>query len=79
MNWDDFSRWTIKCAKGKSQKAQIFKLVYAEMSYHIWIEGNIRIFEHKSKCWEDIAKEISYVCCARASSGIVHKLRNCLF
>ncbi|XP_075106790.1 uncharacterized protein LOC142179811 [Nicotiana tabacum] len=47
IDWHQFLQWVVMCAKGKSQHAQVFKVVYAEVAYQIWIERNKRIFEQK--------------------------------
>ncbi|XP_060190913.1 uncharacterized protein LOC132620252 [Lycium barbarum] len=43
-SWEQHLEWVIKQAKGRSQAASIFKLVYAEVIHAIWIERNQRIF-----------------------------------
>lgn len=52
----------INRSKGKSQPAQIFKLVYTEFIHSIWIERNMRIFEKVHRSSEAIAREISCIC-----------------
>ncbi|KAK4734610.1 hypothetical protein R3W88_008871 [Solanum pinnatisectum] len=37
--------WTVKSSKGRSQDAQILKMVYSECIHAIWLERNLRIFE----------------------------------
>uniref|UniRef100_A0A1S4C8E5 Reverse transcriptase zinc-binding domain-containing protein n=1 Tax=Nicotiana tabacum TaxID=4097 RepID=A0A1S4C8E5_TOBAC len=66
-NWQQFSQWSVICAKGKTQHAQVFRMVYAEVAYHIWMERNRRIFEQKSRVWEQITKEIAYVVSVRVT------------
>ncbi|XP_019241995.1 PREDICTED: uncharacterized protein LOC109222039 [Nicotiana attenuata] len=77
--WDQHVNWAIKSAKGKSQQAQIFKLVYAECVYAIWIERNNRVFEKKARRWEEIAREIVYTCHVRAGSRVQELLQNFTF
>ncbi|XP_060180625.1 uncharacterized protein LOC132610342 [Lycium barbarum] len=67
VNWGQHQQWLIHNSKGKYRKAQIFKLVYTEATYAIWIEKNARIFEKHSRTWEPIAKEVMYVACVRAT------------
>ncbi|XP_060180628.1 uncharacterized protein LOC132610345 [Lycium barbarum] len=67
VNWGQDQQWLIHNLKGKSRKAQIFKLVCTEATYAIWIERNARIFEKHSRTWEPIAKEVMYVACVRAT------------
>uniref|UniRef100_M1BZI3 Tn7 reverse transcriptase n=2 Tax=Solanum tuberosum TaxID=4113 RepID=M1BZI3_SOLTU len=66
-NWSQYVLGIIDAAKGKTPTAQIFKLVYTEYVYAIWIERNHRIFEKDSRTWESLAREIAYICCVRAS------------
>nr|XP_016443141.1 PREDICTED: uncharacterized protein LOC107768523 [Nicotiana tabacum] len=47
--WDQYIHNIIARAKGKSQAAQIFKLLYAEFVHGIWIERNLRVFEKQNK------------------------------
>lgn len=68
--WDEHMQCVIINAKGKSQKAQIFKMVYAETTSEIWKERNMKIFEKRNQSWEAIAREIIYVSCVRAPPRI---------
>ncbi|XP_060170842.1 uncharacterized protein LOC132601795 [Lycium barbarum] len=75
--WEQHLNWAISRAKGKSQTAQIFKMLYTEITHALCIERNLRIFEKKSRPWETIMKEIIYVICVRAPpriQNIVHSL-----
>lgn len=49
--------WAIKNSKGKSQAAQLFRMVYAECVHSIWLERNQRVFEKKARDWNCIARE----------------------
>ncbi|KAH0715022.1 hypothetical protein KY284_007927 [Solanum tuberosum] len=42
--WEQHLQWTISNAKGKSKEAQLFKVMYEEITYGIWNERNQRIF-----------------------------------
>ncbi|XP_019262565.1 PREDICTED: uncharacterized protein LOC109240393 [Nicotiana attenuata] len=77
--WNQHATWAIKRAKGKSKQAQLFKLVYAECVYAIWIERNNRVFEKKARSWEAIAREIVYTCHVRAGSKVQELLENFSF
>lgn len=61
---EQHNQWIITCSKGKSQQAQVFKIVFAEVVYQIWNERNLRVFEQRSRQWKIIAKEITYICSA---------------
>lgn len=64
--WDQNLQGVVDRAKGKSQSAQLFELIYTEFIYHIWTERNFRIFENMNKEGEQIAMEITNGCCMRA-------------
>lgn len=66
-NWEDHVQWMIKNSKGKSDQAQIFKMVYAEMVYAIWSERNQQVFELKTINPDQIGRRIAYICNVRAS------------
>lgn len=78
-SWDHHLQWPVRNFKGKSQAAKLFKLVYAECVYSIWIERNQRVFEHKSRGWENIAKEIVYLCNVRAHTRIRNIVQQLIF
>lgn len=79
MNWvqrshmsttcqDQHLQWIIKQGKGKSKKASIFKMIYAEISHAIWIERNTRIFEQKYQGSDVLLREIAYICHVRVAN-----------
>ncbi|XP_070057136.1 uncharacterized protein [Nicotiana tomentosiformis] len=68
--WEQQIQWALKSAKGRSQSAQAFKTIYAEVSYAVWIERNKRVFEGVSKEVDNIARNIAYLCNVRASPRI---------
>ncbi|XP_055814275.1 uncharacterized protein LOC129883688 [Solanum dulcamara] len=76
--WDMHLEWTLKQSKGKSHNAQLFKLIYAECSYAIWMERNQRTFEEKRRNYEEITKEIAYMCTLRAPLAISTRLQQSL-
>ncbi|XP_019234713.1 PREDICTED: uncharacterized protein LOC109215147 [Nicotiana attenuata] len=47
--WEQLKKWIIQGAKGKSQRAQVFKMAYTEWVHTIWIERNQRRFESRSR------------------------------
>nr|XP_009757801.1 PREDICTED: uncharacterized protein LOC104210569 [Nicotiana sylvestris] len=64
--WTQMVTWVIIQSKGKSCKARILKMIYAEYIYGIWKERNNRIFEEKSRNAEQIAREVACICNIRA-------------
>ncbi|XP_060182114.1 uncharacterized protein LOC132611752 [Lycium barbarum] len=77
--WEQHQLWIIKHASGKSQRAQVFKLLSTEIVHAIWIERNMRIFKKLSRNWEAVTKEIVYVSCVRASPSLHHILQSLVF
>ncbi|KAH0722878.1 hypothetical protein KY290_005534 [Solanum tuberosum] len=61
ITWEQHLQWTINNGKGNSKEAQVFKMMYAEITYGIWNERNRRTFETRRQQWETIAKEIIYL------------------
>lgn len=49
-------------------KASIFRMVYAETSYALWIERNTRIFDQRYCNSDVLAREIAYICNVKSSS-----------
>ncbi|KAG5575569.1 hypothetical protein H5410_055703 [Solanum commersonii] len=78
-NWSQYVLGIIDAAKGKTPTAQIFKLVYTENVYAIWIERNHKIFEKYSRTWESLAREIAYICCVRASQKTMQAIHQFAF
>ncbi|XP_060194929.1 uncharacterized protein LOC132624120 [Lycium barbarum] len=78
-NWIQHQQWLIINSKGKSQNAQVFKMVSTEVTYAIWMERNSRLFEKQSRSWEAIAKEIVYVACVRANPRIFDVIHSFIF
>lgn len=77
-NWDDFPVWSINHAKGRAQPAQLFKMVFVECIYSLWIERNQLLFEKRSKIVDLMANDVAYICLVRASPGLqtlVHRLQ----
>ncbi|XP_060211627.1 uncharacterized protein LOC132639164 [Lycium barbarum] len=78
-NWEDHLLWMIQKAKRKAQRAQIFKMVYAETVYAIWHERNQRIFEQKAKEADVLARNVAYVCNIRAPAGSKYLVQSWMF
>nr|XP_010319993.1 uncharacterized protein LOC104647113 [Solanum lycopersicum] len=68
--WAQFIQWSIQNGKGKSTRAQLFKIILAEGVYALWNERNKRIFEDKSCLIDNVVKKITYVTIARSSTSI---------
>ncbi|XP_019267527.1 PREDICTED: uncharacterized protein LOC109244828 [Nicotiana attenuata] len=68
--WEQMEKWIIKASKGKSHRAQIFKLAYTEWVHTMRIERNQRRFEKIAKSLSQLVREIAYVCNIRASTRI---------
>ncbi|XP_019264507.1 PREDICTED: uncharacterized protein LOC109242131 [Nicotiana attenuata] len=64
-NWQHHLQWIIKKAKGKSNQANICRLVFTEVSYALWLERNNRIFENRYRHCDSIVREIAYICNVR--------------
>ncbi|KAH0749135.1 hypothetical protein KY290_028367 [Solanum tuberosum] len=47
--WDRHLDWMVANSKEHSQGAQVFKMVYSETIYAIWMERNFRIFEKRGR------------------------------
>ncbi|XP_060190467.1 uncharacterized protein LOC132619641 [Lycium barbarum] len=77
--WEEHAGQIVRKGKGKSVGAQIFRLIYAEFVYAVWLERNQRIFEKKSKNWESVAREIAFMCSVRASPKIAPVLQQFIF
>lgn len=67
-DWDHRYQWILKNARGKTQKAQIFKLVFAETVHALWIERNVRNFEQVMD-ESRLTRNIAYACNMRAPLG----------
>ncbi|KAH0722128.1 hypothetical protein KY289_005172 [Solanum tuberosum] len=46
--------WVIKNAKGRTMRAQAFKIVYTECVYAIWLEWNQQVFEKKPEIMKSL-------------------------
>ncbi|XP_059285119.1 uncharacterized protein LOC132038471 [Lycium ferocissimum] len=77
--WEQYLDWAVSCAKGKSQRAVVFKIVFAETVYAIWVERNLRVFEKRFRDGDSIAREVAYVSNVRAPVGVKQMLQSCVF
>ncbi|XP_069148077.1 uncharacterized protein [Solanum lycopersicum] len=68
--WTQLIQWSIQQGKGKSTRAQLFKLLLAEMVYAVWNERNKRIFDDKKTLIDEIVKKIAFVTIARSPMKI---------
>lgn len=68
--WDQHLQWIIKQGKGKSKKASIFKMIYADISHAIWIEKNTCILEQRYRGNDVLVREIAHICNARVATRV---------
>ncbi|XP_059277587.1 uncharacterized protein LOC132031654 [Lycium ferocissimum] len=47
MQWSDEIKWVEQQAKGRSPRAQVYRMVLAGVVYHLWAERNQRVFQQK--------------------------------
>ncbi|XP_060182561.1 uncharacterized protein LOC132612278 [Lycium barbarum] len=59
--WVDHLKWVIKSAKGRTQHAQIYKILYAETVHVVWMERNQRVFENNTRAVDVIARQIAFI------------------
>nr|XP_010314353.1 uncharacterized protein LOC104645042 [Solanum lycopersicum] len=74
--WTQFVQWCIQHGKGKTTRAQLFKMILAEVVYAVWNERNKRIFEDKKSVIDEIVKKIAFVTIARSPISISKSLRH---
>ncbi|XP_019263543.1 PREDICTED: uncharacterized protein LOC109241273 [Nicotiana attenuata] len=67
-SWDQHWKWAAENATGKSSKAGVFRMVYAEAIHEIWNKRNHRIFEKQSRKAEELARNIACICNVRATN-----------
>ncbi|KAF3667258.1 hypothetical protein FXO38_08698 [Capsicum annuum] len=72
--WMLFTKWIIAKAKGKSIRAQVFKLVNRETIYAVWLERNQSIFAKQQKQTHQIIRGIACTC--RVMHGHSGQLRD---
>ncbi|XP_059310635.1 uncharacterized protein LOC132061986 [Lycium ferocissimum] len=49
MEWTRELQWANEHAKGRNNKAEVYRMVMAASVYHLWIERNNRIFQQKTR------------------------------
>ncbi|XP_019260505.1 PREDICTED: uncharacterized protein LOC109238490 [Nicotiana attenuata] len=79
QSYNQMMAWVVTQAKGKSCKARIMKMVYAEYIYRIWRERNSRIFEETTRTADQIAREMACVCNIRAQGGMRAQMQQLMF
>ncbi|XP_069143465.1 uncharacterized protein [Solanum lycopersicum] len=68
--WTQFVQWCIQHGKGKTTRAQLFKMILAKVVYAVWNERNKRIFEDKKSLIDEIVNKIAFVTIARSPISI---------
>ncbi|WMV57941.1 hypothetical protein MTR67_051326 [Solanum verrucosum] len=59
MEWEGGLKWVEKWCKGKSSRAEVYKITLTAAVYFIWKESNQRVFQQKRRSIEDILKHIA--------------------
>ncbi|XP_060180736.1 uncharacterized protein LOC132610464 [Lycium barbarum] len=78
-SWLMHYQWVLYDIKGRTVRAKILKMVYAEFIHSIWKKRNARIFEHIEKPEGVIARNIACTCNVRAMSTSRQFLDSCMF
>ena len=68
--WTQLMQWCIQQGKGEATRAQLFKMILAEMVYAVWNKRNKRIFEDKKTLIDETVKKIAFVTIARSPMKI---------
>ncbi|XP_070018183.1 uncharacterized protein [Nicotiana sylvestris] len=79
QSWEQHLEWRVQSAKGNTNSAKIFRMVYAEISHAIWIEKNLRIFEKRARERNAIAREVAHICNIRATIDIQRLVHSYIF
>ncbi|XP_059302028.1 uncharacterized protein LOC132053957 [Lycium ferocissimum] len=58
MMWDDELLWAEQHAKGRSPKAEMYRMVLAAAVYFVWKERNFRIFQNKRQSTTSMIKQV---------------------
>ncbi|XP_059302004.1 uncharacterized protein LOC132053929 [Lycium ferocissimum] len=58
MIWPDEMQWAATHANGKNSTSEVHRMVLAASVYHIWIERNHRIFQHRRRGPDEIIRQI---------------------
>nr|XP_016511837.1 PREDICTED: uncharacterized protein LOC107828951 [Nicotiana tabacum] len=78
-NWELQFHEIIKSIQGKTTKAKLIKMIYAEVIYTVWKERNSRVFEGVDRDCEGVAKEIACVCSCRATGALKYLMQKLVF
>ncbi|CAN4117930.1 unnamed protein product [Withania somnifera] len=70
MQWQDEVQWAIRYMKGRSSRAQVYRLTMAGTIYFLWLERNDRIFKHKQKTMELLIRQIVQAVHSRGSQYV---------
>ncbi|XP_059291842.1 uncharacterized protein LOC132045304 [Lycium ferocissimum] len=65
--------------RGKSNQANVLKMVYSEFWFAVWNERNKRVFEDKEQNAECVAREIACICNVRTVVSCRAYLQSCNF
>lgn len=58
MNWEDELQWATLYARGRSLKAEVFRMMLAAAVYHVWRERNYRVFQGTNQSTEILIRHI---------------------
>lgn len=78
QNWDQYLQWIVSKAKGKSCRANIFRMVTAELCYTLWLKRNSRIFENTFRSSDTLVRELAYICNVRGTPKVRQQLNQFL-
>ncbi|XP_060181963.1 uncharacterized protein LOC132611564 [Lycium barbarum] len=59
MEWTDELKWAETWCKGRSSKAEVYKIVLAAAVYYVWQERNNRLFQKRSKGVDGVLRQIA--------------------
>ncbi|XP_019248631.1 PREDICTED: uncharacterized protein LOC109227893 [Nicotiana attenuata] len=58
LQWNEELNWTIKYCKGRSIKAELYRLILAGAVYHVWQERNNIIFRGVKQSIQELVRDI---------------------
>ncbi|XP_075107179.1 uncharacterized protein LOC107766925 [Nicotiana tabacum] len=58
MNWEDELQWAKLNARGRSPKAEVFRIMLAAVVYHVWKERNYKVFRGTKQNTEILIRQI---------------------
>ncbi|OIS98987.1 hypothetical protein A4A49_60908, partial [Nicotiana attenuata] len=59
MQWNEELNWAVKYYKGRSIKAELYRLILAGAGYHVWQERNNRIFRGVKQTIQELVRTIA--------------------